>query len=118
MPDNRKMDELLEAAIDRLRQDWTMPGVGIVAAALSTPSGQIVTGTSVQPRPGAYKHAEAVVIDRANEIGLSMSTDIRFAVTLSPCIFYLPSREGDSCARVLQRNNIKNIYVGCIDKRQ
>jgi pyrimidine deaminase RibD-like protein len=113
------LDAYLSAALARLQETWNDTKVGLVAAALVAPDGAIFTATSIQLQPGRYIHAERAAIQLARSHGLSsLAPDAIMAVTLSPCIRPLATRDGPACVELLLDSGIRRVHVGVIDPKQ
>lgn len=114
------LDYLLRRALAHLADNWFEPGVGIVAASLRTTSGSVLLATSRVVRPGIYAHAESELLEafdkqKGSQEGVAGSV---MAVTLSPCISPSRSRDGLSCATLIENAGIKIAHVGVVDKKQ
>jgi len=91
---------------------------GLVAAAVIDSEENIVFGVNHLTKSGKRKHAERVAIENYEDKFGSIPSDSIIVTTLSPCSEDMAERWGESCTELLNKNNIKQVYIGFTDEKQ
>lgn len=113
------LNEVLNQAINFLREEWFKENVGIVAATL-VEGDMFVSATSLYvPSENRWIHAEAAALQRfQEEFGRKPKESSTMVVTLSPCLLESKSRLGESCSHKIMESGISRVRFGCLDTKQ
>lgn len=117
MQDRKKLELHLKETLKHLFANWNDPNVSVVAAAIVDGDKTVYATNTLLPN-GKRKHAERNAIEIFKERYGQPSENAVAIVTLSPCFMDSSVREGESCASMLQKEGIKHLYVGAMDKLQ
>jgi pyrimidine deaminase RibD-like protein len=116
--DQSSNDGRLQNVLGRLREAWSDPLAGIVAAGIyDEKSDRSAIAVSRYEGSGRWRHAEDRALEAfVCEFGAPPASSIA-VVTLAPCTHLRSqSRIGAACAWLLANAGIKHFYVGAIDR--
>jgi pyrimidine deaminase RibD-like protein len=114
------LDEVLADCVEKLlnKQKEDSKYWGLVAAAVVDKDGVVVFGVNHLTKSGTRKHAERVAIENYEDKFGPVPADSIIVTTLSPCSKDMAERWGESCTELLNKNNIKQVYIGFADEKQ
>ena len=91
---------------------------GLVAAAVIDSEENIVFGVNHLTKSGKRKHAERVAIENYEQNVGPVPENSVIITTLSPCAQDMSERWGESCTRMIDKGNIRQVYVGYLQSSQ
>ena len=113
------MDDILRKCVEiaeELHKEHN--SFGLVAASLVDGNNPPIYAASKITISGKWKHAERCVIEEYISLYKVIPNNAILVTTLAPCFVSMGDRIGSSCDDLIQKHQIKTVYVGCIDYTQ
>ena len=117
--DINKLDDILAKLCSMIKkgQAEDPKKYGMVAAAVVTPKGKVVSKLNYA-KGSKRVHAERAAIEEYNTYHGKVPTGSIIVTTLSPCNESMADRYGDSCTDLINKLGIKTVYCGYSDPSQ